>query len=103
MPEQAAPYRWDGRDLVLRVRVQPRAASDELAGVVGSRLRLRVTSPPVDGKANSHVVRFLAELFRVARSHVEIETGLAGREKTVRIREPRRVPEPIDSPPAADV
>lgn len=80
--------RRDGDDLVLELRVQPRASRSEFAGTFGDRLRIRLQAPPVDGRANAALVEFLAGAFGVSRSQVEIERGLAGRDKRVRIRNP---------------
>jgi uncharacterized protein (TIGR00251 family) len=77
--------RWDGDDLVLDLRVQPRAASDGL-DVLGERLKLRITAPPVDGRANRHIIRYLARILGVAKSAVAIEAGENGRDKRVRVR-----------------
>ena len=79
------PVRWDGDDLVLELRVQPRASSDALEPF-GERLKARITAPPVDGKANKHLVRFLAATLGVAKSAVIIEAGETGRDKRVRVR-----------------
>lgn len=84
--------RRDGDDLVLEVRVQPRAARSEFAGPFGERLRIRLQAPPVDGRANAALIEFLADAFDVPRARVAIEHGLAGRDKRVRIREPGPVP-----------
>jgi len=84
-------HRWDGADLVLILRVQPRASRDELLADA-ARLRARITAPPVDGAANSHLLRFLADRFGVAPSRTELVRGATGREKTVRIRAPQNVP-----------
>ena len=78
--------RRDGQDLILEVRVQPRASRSEFAGVHGDRVRVRLQAPPVDGRANAALVEFLAEAFGVPRARVTIEHGLAGRDKRVRIR-----------------
>jgi uncharacterized protein (TIGR00251 family) len=83
---------------VLRVRVQPRAGRDELAGVQGERLRVRLTAPPVEGRANAGLQRLLARAFGVGRGAVVIESGGTGREKRVRIRAPARMPDGLDSP-----
>lgn len=77
--------RRDGRDLVLDLRVQPRAQRSEFAGLHGGRLRIRLQAPPVDGRANAALIAFLAEAFAVPRAQVVIESGLAGRDKRVRI------------------
>ena len=79
--------RRDGRDLVLEVRVQPRASRSEFAGQHGDRVRVRLQAPPVDGRANAALVEFLATAFDVPRARVSIEHGLAGRDKRVRIRD----------------
>ena len=84
--------RRDGEDLVLALRVQPRAARDELAGPHGDRFRVRITAPPVDGKANAHLLRFLAGCFDVPVADVVLERGETGRDKQVRIRRPGRIP-----------
>ncbi len=91
----SAWYRWDGADLVLRLRVQPRAAADGFAGPLGDAMKLRLTAPPVDGKANAHLIALLAKLFGVARTAVVIEQGAQGRAKRVRIARPRRLPPEI--------
>ena len=91
-------FRWQGRDLILRLRVQPKASRDEFRQPESGRLRLRVTAPPVDGRANEHVLRLLAKAFGVSRSDVRLMRGEQGREKEFRITEPRRFPpvlEPI--------
>ena len=84
--------RWDGEDLILALRVQPRASRDELAGPYGERFRVRIAAPPVDGKANAHLLRFLADCFGVPVADAWLERGETGRDKQVRIRRPRRVP-----------
>lgn len=84
--------RWDGDDLVLSLRVQPRAARDELC-LHGEGLKARITAPPVDGKANSHLCAFLASEFGVSKSAVMLESGASGRNKRVRIQAPARLPE----------
>jgi uncharacterized protein (TIGR00251 family) len=68
------------------VLVQPRAARPGVGPVVGDRLRVAVSAPPVDGKANEAVVAVLAEALGVPRGAVEIVRGESGRRKTVRIR-----------------
>lgn len=88
-------YRWDGDELVLALKVQPRASKDGFGEVLGDRLKLRITAPPVDGKANAHLIAYLAKLFDVPKSSVELESGQNGRDKRVRIRQPRHLPKEI--------
>lgn len=87
-----AAIEWRGSDLLLAVHVQPRAARDEVAGVHGDRLKIRITAPPVDGQANGHLTEFLAELCQVPRRDVVLLSGSTGREKRFRIHSPRRWP-----------
>jgi len=67
------------------VRVVPRASKDEIAGVHGEALRIRLTAPPVEGKANEALIVFLAQWLGVRKSQVEIVAGAASRRKMVRI------------------
>ena len=88
----AAWYRWQGEDLLLTLRIQPRASRDEIAGPYGEALKVRITAPPVDGKANAHLLRFLAELFGVPLASVELLGGETGRDKRVKISRPKHLP-----------
>jgi hypothetical protein len=92
--------RWDGADLVLHIQVQPRASRNELAGIHGDRLKVRLTAPPVDGRANAALIAFLAELFGVSRSCVTLLAGETGRAKRVRIKRPARLPAGLGRPAA---
>lgn len=67
------------------VLVQPRASRERIGPVVGDRLKVAVTAPPVDGEANAAVVALFAKALGVARSAVEIVQGQTGRRKTVRL------------------
>ena len=89
--------RREGADLILDVRVQPRASRSEIAGLHGERLRIRLQAPPVDGKANAALVEFVAGLFAVPRARVTIEHGLTGRDKRLRLRGVQSLPAPLDS------
>ncbi len=77
--------RADGSDVLLRVRVQPRASREAVVGEVEGRLRVALTAPPVEGAANEALRRFLAGRLGVARGRVTLEAGEKSREKTVRI------------------
>lgn len=92
-------WRWDGRDLVLRVQVQPRASRDEFAGLHGDRLKVRLTAAPVDGAANAQLTAFLAAAFGVPKRQVALVSGAGGRAKTVRIEAPAQLPSDLAIPP----
>jgi hypothetical protein len=96
----AGGYCWEGADLILRARVQPRARRDHWAGLQDDRFRIHVAAPPADGRANARLRELLAGLFGVARSQVTLLAGEAGRDKRLRIAAPKRLPPGIE-PPAA--
>ena len=85
-------YRWEGEVLHLFVRVQPKASSDAFAEVQEERIKVRITAPPVDGKANEHLVKFIAKACGVAKSQVEIKSGETGRNKHICVITPKRLP-----------
>jgi len=91
-------YHWEGADLLLRVRVQPRASCDEFAEVLGDQLKVRIAAPPVEGKANAHLIRFLAKTFGVPKAQVLLESGANSRNKQFRITTPRVLPPNVTSP-----
>ena len=70
-------------DLLLALYVQPRASRNELAGLHGDAVKLRLTTPPVDGKANKAVISFLAKLFKIPKSAILIKSGLQSRSKKI--------------------
>jgi len=67
------------------IYVQPKASRNEICGLNGSELKLRLTSPPVDGAANKLCQEFLAKIFRVAKSKVRIVSGEKSRHKIVAV------------------
>ncbi len=85
-------YQWQNKDLLLRIKVQPKASKDELSEILGDYLKVRITAPPVDGKANKHLIAFLAKTFKVAKSNVELISGETGREKRIKIHSPKILP-----------
>jgi uncharacterized protein (TIGR00251 family) len=68
------------------LRVQPRASRNAVVGLMGDAVKLALTAPPVDGKANAAVVEYLAELLRVSKSSVTIVSGETGRNKLIAVR-----------------
>jgi uncharacterized protein (TIGR00251 family) len=85
-------YRWDGPDLVIEAQVQPRASRDGFAEALGGRLKIRLTAPPVEGKANEYLIGWLARQFGIPKSAVSLESGPTGRRKRLRIRSPKLLP-----------
>lgn len=66
-------------------RVIPRSRQNEIAGVQGDALKVKLTAPPVEGAANAALIHFLADRLGVRRSAVSIIAGQRNRNKTVRV------------------
>ena len=78
-----------GDSIVISVRVVPRASKDGIAGVMGGEaLKVRIQAPPVEGKANAYLVKFLSKHWSIPRSSIEILSGETGRNKRLRISNP---------------
>ncbi len=92
-PQRNEHFRWDGADLLIHLRISPRASRDQVAGLMGDRLRISITAPPVDGKANAHLEKFIGKQLGVAKSLVAVVSGKSSRDKTVRITDPQILPE----------
>ena len=91
-------FTWQDDDLILNVRVQPRAANDAFAELNDKYIKIRGTAPPVDGKANKHLIAFLAKNFKVTKSSIKLLSGETGRNKRILIQQPKALPEFIDKP-----
>lgn len=84
-------------DLVMRLYVQPKASRDKIVGLHGDELKIAITAPPVDGKANAHLSKYLAKQFKVAKGFITIEKGELGRHKQVRVSSPVTIPQEIEA------
>lgn len=91
-------FHWDGEDLILQVKVQPRASRDEFVGVIGERLKVRITAAPVEGQANDHLINFLARQFGTPRARITLVQGSKGKTKVLRIQTPAKTPPQLDIP-----
>jgi uncharacterized protein (TIGR00251 family) len=74
-----------GEGVLIAVRAAPRAARDEVAGLHGDAIRIRLRAPPVEGKANEALVRYLADRLGVPARAVALVAGQTGRAKRVRV------------------
>lgn len=72
--------------VILKVTVQPRGSRNEIAGLQGDALKIKLTAPPVEGAANKLCVEFLAKALKVRKSDVEIIHGQKSRSKKVLVR-----------------
>jgi uncharacterized protein (TIGR00251 family) len=69
----------------IQVKVQPRAKKNAIVGEVGDLLKLALTAPPIEGRANEACILFFAELLNVPRSSVTIAAGQSSRNKVIRV------------------
>jgi len=80
------PIRDTPSGATFHIKVQPRARKDAIAGEIGDALKVALTAPPLEGRANEACIAFFAELLNVARSSVTIAAGETSRNKLIRIR-----------------
>ncbi len=88
----AAWYHWQADQLILTLQIQPRAKHNEIIGPYGDALKVRLTAPPVDGKANEALCHWIAEICDVPKNRVTLLSGATGRRKRLAIDCPRRLP-----------
>jgi len=81
------PIRDTPSGATFAVKVHPRATKNAITGEVGDALKVALTSPPVDGRANQACIEFLAKFLNVPRSSVTIAAGDTSRNKVIRVRE----------------
>lgn len=67
------------------IRIHPRAKKNAITGEIGDALKVSLTSPPVDGKANAACIEFFAKLLKVPRSSITIASGERSRTKVMRV------------------
>jgi len=79
------PIREDSKGTSFAVKVHPRAKKNAIIGELGDALKVSLTAPPIDGKANEACIEFFANLLKVPRSSVTIASGQTSRNKVVRI------------------
>ncbi len=79
------PIRDTASGATFSIKVHPRSKHDGISGVIGDALKLSLTAPPVEGRANEACIRFFAEFLRVPRPSVTIAAGESSRNKVIRI------------------
>ena len=90
--KEASYLSTEGDDLLLRLILQPKASRDEFVGQLGDELKIAITAPPVDGKANKHLIKYFSKQFKVAKGAIIVEKGQLNRHKFVRIKSPKSIP-----------
>lgn len=77
--------RTDGDGVILNLHIQPGAKKTEIVGPHGEALKIRLAAPPVDGKANSALLAFVANKIGAGKAAVELVSGQTSRAKRVRV------------------
>lgn len=73
------------KDIILKVYLQPKSSRNEIVGPYRDGIKVKVTAPPIEGKANEALIRFLAKELGISSSYIEILKGHHSREKTLKI------------------
>ncbi|MDR8524693.1 DUF167 family protein YggU [Shewanella fidelis] len=84
-------------NLLLQLYIQPKASRDQIVGLHGEEIKIAITAPPVDGKANAHLTKYLSKAFKVPKGDIEILKGQMGRHKQVRIIAPKLIPAEVQN------
>src|SRR5436309_10732901 len=79
------PIHETAKGVTFSIKVQPRARKNAITGTVGDSLKISLTAPPVDGKANQAVIEFFSDILRVPCASITIASGETGRVKLIRI------------------
>ncbi|MGS0679633.1 DUF167 family protein YggU [Shewanella sp. 125m-7] len=84
-------------DLLLQLYIQPKASRDQIVGLHGEEIKIAITAPPIDGKANAHLTKYLSKAFKVPKGDIDIVKGQMGRHKQVKITAPKLIPTEIQN------
>lgn len=79
------PFTRTKDGICIEVKVEPRSSKRGLAGVLGNKLKVKLTAPPVDGAANEQLVEVLAEAFCIKKTAIKIIRGQASKNKVVEL------------------
>ncbi len=71
--------------VIIKIKVEPRSSKSGIIGIYGDALKVKLTSPPVDGKANKELIEVLAKGFGIHKKNVEIISGQSSKNKTVKL------------------
>ena len=88
-------YRRNGEVITLTLHVQPGAKRSEIVGLHGDALKIRLAAPPIEGRANDALLKFIAELFGVPLRNVELKQGGQSRHKVVAVTGSKVEPESL--------
>ena len=74
-----------GNDIVIKVKIVPGSSKNKIVGTYNGALKIAITAPPVEGKANKKCIAYLAKYFDIAKSKIEIISGQTSKNKLIRI------------------
>ncbi|MCI0475340.1 MAG: DUF167 domain-containing protein [Anaerolineales bacterium] len=80
-----AMFKESNGAVTFAIKVLPRASKNQIVGIEGDALKVRLNAPPVEGKANDALIAFLADALNVRRAQIEIIVGHTSRRKVVRV------------------
>lgn len=88
-------YRRCGELTTLTLHIQPGAKRSEIAGLHGAALKIRLAAPPLEGRANEALLKFIADMFDVPMRQVELKQGGQSRHKVVAVSGSKVAPESL--------
>ena len=78
-------FKITGNDIIVKVKIVPGSSKNKIIGVYNDSLKIAITAPPVEGKANKKCIAYLAKYFEVAKSKIEIISGQTSKNKLIKI------------------
>jgi len=78
-------FKITGNDIIIKVKIVPGSSKNKIIGVFNDSLKITITAPPVEGKANKKCIAYLAKYFNVAKSKIEIISGQTSKNKLIKI------------------
>ena len=78
-------FKITGNDIVIKVKIVPGSSKNKIVGVHNNAIKITITVPPVEGKANKKCIAYLAKYFDVAKSKIKIISGQTSKNKLIKI------------------
>ncbi len=88
-------YNLTAEVITLAITLVPKASKDEIVGIYGDELKITITTPPIDGKANAHLMKYLAKQFKTAKSNITLLRGETTRHKLIAIKNYQQIPKEL--------
>jgi uncharacterized protein (TIGR00251 family) len=78
-------FKITGNDIIIKVKIVPGSSKNKIIGVYNDSLKITITAPPVEGKANKKCIAYLAKYFNISKSKIEIISGQISKNKLIKI------------------